>query len=454
MTLWRLILSEIAYRKLNFGLAVLSVAAATGCVAAVVVLLGAYDAHTEKMIADREAQTQADMQRMLAEREKQAKEEMARLEDEYRKITKDLGFNLYILHKDQDLGAFHNTQHASTYMPEDFGTRLAQSKVVTINHLLPILHEQARWPERDVDIHVIGTRGELAIVGADKKKPLRDLVPAGTVVLGYDLQKRLHLKQGDSVTFMGREFFVRKGDTPRGTFEDFTVWMNLADAQQLFGKEGKINVILALECDCQADRLDHVRAEVVKILPDTQIVEKSAMAEGRARARNQARATAAATVERVRSQSQESAAAALAEIRRERNQRREARQTLASVLVPCALFAATLLLGVLLFSNVRDRRSEIGILRAIGVSSWSVAGLVLARALLAGAAGALVGMAAGSAVGLLWAEPDMEAAAVHSFALRPQIGMLLMVPAWCAAASLMPALWAARQDPAAILGEV
>jgi hypothetical protein len=424
MSIWRLVLCEIGYRKLNFGLALLSVAMATGCVVAVVMLLGLYDAHTEEMVAARQAQTQ---------------EEMRKLEDEYRKITKDLGFNLYILHKDEDLNQFHTTQHATHYLPDFYGDSLARAGVVTVNHLLPILHEQTLWPEQGIEVHVIGTRGEIPIKGQDKKKPIRDLVKPGTVMLGFELQKRLKLQRGDSVRFKGHEFEAQKCDTPRGTFEDFTVWMNLADAQKVLGKTGLINVILALECDCQADRLVKVRAEITKELPDTQVVEKSVQAEGRARARNQAKATAAAAID---------------QIRRDRQQLREGRTTLAGILVPVVLLASTVWLGALLFSNVRDRRGEIGILRAVGVSSWSLAVLVLARSLLLGLAGAGFGYVAGLTIGVCWADHGMNVDFVAT-ALDPVlvVGLFLASPLWCGLASLMPALLAARQDPALILCE-
>jgi putative ABC transport system permease protein len=424
MSIWRLVLCEIGYRKVNFGLALLSVVMATGCVVAVVTLLGIYDAHTEQMVAARQAQTQ---------------EEMRRLEDEYRKITKDLGFNLYILHKDQDLNQFHTTQHATRYLPDDCGDQLARAGVVTVNHLLPILHEHVLWPEQGIEVHVIGTRGEIPIAGHDKKKPIRDLVRPGTVVLGFELQKRLKTKRGDSVVFKGHEFEAQKSDTPRGTFEDFTVWMNLADAQKVLGKTGLINIVLALECDCQADRLDKVRAEITKVLPDTQVVEKSVQAEGRARARNQAKATSAAAIE---------------QIRRDREQLREGRTTLAGILVPIVLLASTVWLGGLLFSNVRDRRSEIGILRAVGVSSWSLAVLVLARSLLLALAGASIGYAAGMAIGMGWAE-DGSSINLLATALDPVllVGLFVAAPLWCGLASLMPALLAARQDPALVLSE-
>jgi hypothetical protein len=468
MTIWRLVLREIAYRKVNFTLALLSVASAAGCVVAVVALLGLYDERAEQLIADRERQTQQEMHDRRLETEKQVRaaqqqtaREMSELEDKYRKITVDLGFNLYILHKDQDLAEFHHKHHATHYLPDDYGDRLAKAKVVTINHLLPVLHEYVAWPEKGIDVHVIGTRGEIPIVGQPAKKPIRDLVRPGTVVLGYGLQKKLNPKAGDTLVLLGEEFTVRKGDTPRGDFEDFAVWLNLADAQRVLHREGLINVVKALECDCQADRLDKVRAEIERVLPDTQVVEKSVMAEGRARARNQAAATAKAAIEQARVKGAEAIArveadgtAAVAHIRADRAQLRDGRMALAQVLVPVVLLAATLGLGLSFFSNVRDRRGEIGILRAVGVSSSAVATLVLSRALVVGLLGSLLGYALGILATLLWAEEEAVLEAALGVFDPVLLGVLVLGgAAWCGLASLPPALTATRQDPATVLCE-
>jgi putative ABC transport system permease protein len=467
MTIWRLVVREIVYRKLNFTLAVLSVATAADSVVGVWSLLGLYDEQTEALVAARERQTEQQMrdrqrqtEKETHDRQQRTEKEMRELEDEYRKITKDLGFNLYILHKQQDLAEFHQKHYATHYLPDDYGDKLAKAKVVTVNHLLPVLHEYILWPEKSIDVHLIGTRGEIPIVGQPSKKPIRDMVRPGTIVLGHGLQKQLnHPKAGDTLVLCGEEFTVRKGDTPRGDFEDWAVWLNLADAQRILDKKGFINVIKALECDCQADRLDQIRAEIAAILPNTQVVEKSVMAEGRARARNQARATAAAAIER----SQAEGAAAIAKVkadgsadiallRADRSQLRDGRVALARVLVPLVLLASTLGLGLSLFSNVRERRGEIGVLRAVGVSSAGVAKLVLSRALCIGLLGSILGEAVGVLATLAWAEGSGEEVAAS---LDPVLlGVVLLGgSAWCGLASLVPALVAARQDPAVVLCE-
>src|SRR5438105_7079834 len=88
MTVSRLILREICYRKLNFALGVLSVLVAVGCLVAALAFLHAHDLRTEEVIAAKEAET---------------RQQVAKLEDDYRKIGVGMGFNLLILPRDQNL---------------------------------------------------------------------------------------------------------------------------------------------------------------------------------------------------------------------------------------------------------------------------------------------------------------------------------------------------------------
>ena len=82
MTVWRLISREIAYRKLNFALAVLAVAVAVGCLVGELALLAAHETRAEKLGEDQAAA---------------ARDRTRRLEDDTRVITIKLGYNVLIL---------------------------------------------------------------------------------------------------------------------------------------------------------------------------------------------------------------------------------------------------------------------------------------------------------------------------------------------------------------------
>jgi putative ABC transport system permease protein len=425
MSIWRLVVREILYRRLSFGLGVLTVAVAVGCLVGQLTLLRHHDLRAEQV---------------LAEKEKETQEHMARLEDDYRKITRNLGFNIRILPKDLNLLNFYAKDYADKYMPEEYALRLAKAKVVTVTHLLPTLQQKIDWPEQELTVILVGTRGEVPILYQEKKKPIQDAVPRGQIVVGYQLHRTLsrarkeELKPGDKLTVLGHEFSVQKLHPKRGDQDDVTLWVHLEEAQKLLDKKGLINGILALGCNCSADRLGLIREEIAGILPDTQVEEFETKATARAEARNRAAAEATA---------------ALGREKKHQTVLRAEQEAFAAVLVPLVLLGAMISVAILGLNNVRERRAEIGLFRAVGLRSGQLFTLFVARGLVLGLLGALVGYGAGSLVGAF-------AEAVPGYDFSAFDGPLLVIvglaaPVLAAIACLPPAVLAMRQDPALVL---
>ncbi|MDA7510701.1 hypothetical protein N8612_03410 [Verrucomicrobia bacterium] len=270
MSIWKLILREIFYRKGNFAMALLSVTAAVSCLIGTLTLLRVDQARTDELLAEKEAAVE------LAGSE---------LVDAMRKITKGLGFNVVILPEDQDLNEMHLEGSLSKSMPEEYVDRLAKSDIVTINHLLPTVMKKLTWPEKDFPVIVYGTRGEVPIQHRDLKKPLLDAVPQGKMIVGFEVGEKLGLSVGDDVVLLGADFSIAKKHPQRGTVDDSTVWINLAQAQDLFGMKNLVHAIQALECYCVGDRITEIRKEIAGILPGTQVIERGQPALARAEAR-------------------------------------------------------------------------------------------------------------------------------------------------------------------------
>ncbi|MEM7015599.1 MAG: FtsX-like permease family protein [Verrucomicrobiota bacterium] len=265
-----------------------------------------------------------------------------------------------------------------------------------------------------------------------------ETVEPGTMVMGYELHNSLGLKEGDEVDFQGKKLKIAKAHKPRGSTDDITIWMNLGEVQQLLGKDGQINAIQALECNCASiDRLGEIRAELMDILPDTQIIETESTALARAEARNQAKATAEK---------------AIADVEREQQNLQDAREGFASVTLPVVALAAMAWIGLLTLTNVRDRITEIGILRAVGVKGGSIFSTFILRAALAGVVGALLGMAIFAV-----AFPAAAGRVFHGQGLTavvaPEvwIAALIATPILAAASAWLPAMLAAQKDPAEVL---
>lgn len=401
-----LVWSELRHRKLNAALAALAIAAAVGSSVAAATLLRAHHVRTAARVA--------------------------KLDDEIRKITKGMGFNILILPQDQNLADFHASDFAEKTMPYDYVQRLADSpQVVTINHLRPALVRKMEWPEQRRQILLMGVSGVVPFAHrGHQQRPLSEPVPPGTVHVGHVLASELGLRPGDEIVLCQRPLRVGTIHPQRGSKDDITLWIDLAAAQELLQLPGRINMIQALECNCASiDRLAEIQKEMGRLLGDqVQVIELATTAIARAQAREQVRAAGLATVERL--------------------------EQLLAVLLPLVTGAATLMVGLLTLMNVRERRAEIGILRAIGTRSRQIAQLFLAKGLLLGMLGAVAGYGGGFA-GALWGERMSAGAERLAWPLLFQPELLAAVavaaPLLTVLVSLWPARLAARQDPAVVL---
>lgn len=414
---------EIIHRKMNFFLTLAGVALAVSCVLATLAAMRCYDLNSDRLIAKMEEDT---------------RREMKKLEDDIRKTMKGLGFNIYIFPKDQDMGEVYDQGYASKTMPEEYATILANSKIVTVNHLLPSLTQKLEWPEKKRTVILIGVRGEVPLAHRDPKSPLIDPVKEGELVLGYELHRSLGLKEGDELVFKGKKFKLSKAHPERGSKDDITMWMNLSECQEILEKKGRINAIQALECNCATlDRLGEIRAELMQILPDTQITETGSTALARAESRNKAKATAQKQIAAAKSHRQQASAE---------------REKFAGILLPIVLLFAMVWTAMLSLMNVRERVMEIGVLRAIGVGFKIILAAFLSRAVLAGLLGAIAGVLGFVIVYPLVKERFFyEVSMMEAISVSEWILALFVAPILAALSAWLPSLVAAQKDPADVL---
>jgi len=414
-----LVYKEIKRRKLNFFLGLLSVLFAVSTVTGALTMLRIHDLNTFKLIS---------------QKEKETKERMDILEDDYRKIMKNLGFNLLILPKDQNVSDLYANDFASKYMPESYIDSLAASRSVLIRHLLPSLQQKVVWPEKQRTIVLTGTRGEVPFLHKAPKEPMMIAVPKGTVIMGYELHKSLGLKVGDKIKLMSRSFTVGKCNDARGNIDDITIWIDLKEAQELLNKPNKINAILALKCHCARSNMAEVRDEVHAVLPGTKVLEKGSKVIMRAEARDRA--------------TREAKEAIAAEVKHRENIRSES-ENFAAILLPLVILFSALWIVFLFIGNVRERKSEIGILRAMGVNEKTIMQLFFNKALIMGLIGAVSGFFLGIAIGSIWG----GVFSITLFNVNLLVSAVILAPVLSVAAAYIPATIAIRQDPAEVLKE-
>jgi len=418
----RLLIREILHRKVNFALGLLAAATATALVVA-----------GWELIARRERLTGDLIDRARAEVEASGRD----LNEAMVQITKRLGFNILITPKGQNFDDPFAPDYASRFMSEESADFLARSRVITINHILPALEQRVEWPERgNRALFLIGIKGQVPIPGNTEKRPIQEPVPAAGIVLGEALARREGIAPGDSITIRGENLKVIRIEPRRGDKRDLTGWIELSLMQRLAGRSGLINSIWALECTCALADVSKVREEIGRILPGVDVEEMGEKALARAEARKKTAEAAEAAL-----RAEEANRAGLLAVG----------DRFRLHAVPLALGVAAVLIGLLAAANVRERRSEIGILRALGVGSGPIAALFLGRAALTGAAGAVIGVAIGFVAGGMAFEAGWTA--VGFLGVRVLFVALLVAPLLSAVACWLPTLAAIRQDPAEPLSE-
>ena len=423
MTLFKLIGKEIKHRKLNFCLSIFAIGIAAASWLLSEAFLKSSHLKSEEIIKAKVDETETLMKK---------------LEDDIRKSMKGLGFNIYIFPEGQNMSEVYSQGFASKTMPEEYVYKLANSNIVTVNHLLPTLTQSLEWPENKRRIVLIGIRGQVPKSHGKPKKPLVNPILGNDMVAGYELHKSQGLKVGDKVKFMGQEFNISKAHPQRGSKDDITVWINLEICQKLLNKERQINSILALECNCASvDRIGEIRKELSAILPGTQIIEHDSKALARAEARTKTEKTAKKEI---------------ASIQEQQQQLQEKREGVVAVLVPFIGLLSLATIALLAFLNVKERIYELGLLLSIGVKTSKILTAFLMKACCSAFVGALLGIIIfylSLNVGNTKFFNGFEAAVLID--KNKILLTLILMPLLAIMATWLPALWAAQTDPAEVL---
>lgn len=334
-------------------------------------------------------------------------------ERETTRLMRDMGFNLLIVPKNTDMADFWSEDFGKQEMPEEYVHRLANYGGIAVQHLVATLQKKVTW--RDRKVLLTGVLPEVPIKDAAKKPPMGFRIPRGKVYVGYELASGLGLKDGETINVLGKDFVVERCLLESGSKDDIRIYGHLHDIQEILGSPGKISAIEALECLCQGERLATVRESIAKALPETKVTEFRSIAVARAETRKMV-------------------------------------ENYATFLIPTVFLICAVWVGFLALSNVRERRQEIGILRALGFRSGRIAALFLGRAVVLGLVGAAVGFVVGTALALRFGPQIFR---LTSAKITPMVSLLgwslVGAAALCAVASYLPTIVAVTQDPAVTL---
>jgi len=446
MNMLQLLKAEILHRKLNFVFSFIAVVTAATLFVAGPTILRGYQRDSDKRLTEMQQETD----QTLGEMEEKAVKDLAHLDKRTKRIMRDLGFNLRIVHKNTDLTQLF-AKFVSFDMPESYVDKLAGSPEITkIVHLVATLKQMV-----EVDGQsrlLVGFAPESTQSHIEQKSPMGFQIKPGTVYLGNVAAKKEQgmYQVGDKITVLDNEFSVARVLPLDGSENDVAIAMHLEDAQRVLNKPDLISEIVALGCKCKTvNRIEEITAQLETVLPDTQVIELRMQAIAREDQRK--------LVTKYNDQQMEDYKDTRKKIVDEET---AGKATMLNVLegvtnyvIPLIVLVCVIWIGLLAWSNVRERRAEIGLLRALGRNTSHIIVLFLGKAVLIGVLGGIIGCAVGAGLASQLAGTALFDGSLVNF--RPDTGILLATvlgaPLLAAMASYLPTLLAIRQDPAVVL---
>ncbi len=345
-------------------------------------------------------------------------------ENETRKIMREQGLNLYIFPKGTNLIDLYSINETETF-PEHYVDFLATSETFdAVRHLTGILQiKYPDWKDPNGSVHqivLVGYKDEAEQQYLPRQETMGFDVKKGTVQVGALVAK--NIKPGDPFIIEGidgktHRFIIDKRlEEGRGIL-DLGVSFYLEDLQEVMGMEGKINKIEALGCVCQDGRIKNARSQVQRLFSDLEVTEISSIADAR-------------------------------------EHQRAMMNRYGAFIIPFIVISCLLITGLLFHQNVNVRRKEMGLLKAMGRSSYTIVFMILFKAFMIGLIGGIIGFIAGSWIATYFGKEIFSFTAQSIKPAWPIFYWTIVVfPLLWMLSSWIPALIATRIDAARILSE-
>lgn len=334
------------------------------------------------------------------------------------RLTRDMGFNVRIIPGETDKNQFWVDGYSNLSMSQEVVDKLVTQKSVNYAHLTATLNKQMQWREKNVVLTGISSQ-EREPSGAIKSKMIF-AIEKNKVYLGYEVAHQFNIREGEVIDILGKDFKVSKTLAESGSEDDIRIYFDLGTLQSLIKMEGRINEVMAINCMCSTkngDPLGELRAELKKIAPEAEVIMKSSVADAR-------------------------------------EKQRKMTDKYFAFLFPIILIICALWLGSVTMTNVRERISEIGIMKAIGFTSWKISLQFFLRAFVIGIIGALIGFVVGTLISYQLGPKIFNVTEIY---IKPNYSLLywavMIGPLFAALTSLIPVLWAVNRDSAELLKE-
>jgi putative ABC transport system permease protein len=352
-----------------------------------------------------------------------------------------LGANILLLAKDATVQDYYSADFQQSEIPESYVSVLTNSGLQGLDNLSPKLSIPVEVGSRKATLTGILPRSEFkskiqwqgalgvfskpqncgtianipGITDTTKtqvrKRVIEDLA-ANAMLVGADIAASLAVKEGDSLTVLGKRFFAEAILPITGTVDDGRLFAHLHTVQKLAGKDSVLHSIEIVGC-CAAITAGLI-PKINKLLPDAKVVTISQIVSTQIRANT-------------------------------------VMKRISLIMLVVILVVGGASIANYMFANVYERRREMGIYMAMGANSSWILKLFLLKALIIGLAGGIFGYIIGSLLAMILGP---RIAGVTVFPLPMYAVYSVVISSVIAfAASAIPAINATKVDPSLIMKE-
>ncbi len=348
-----------------------------------------------------------------------------------------LGANVLVLPQGASVDDYHTADIDAPTFPEHYVERMVTSGILGVENISPKLTRRVRIGDIPIVLTGVLPDDEVAtkpvwLLDSDtaapehvcsgnsgthadprlQRKPI-DRLEKGQCLVGAAAAERLKLARGKAVTVEGSPFEVIDILDSTGTVDDDRLFVHLHEMQSLLDIGSNISAIEVMGCCSEVS--GGMLSKLRNVLPDTRVTSISQIVSTQVKTNS--------LMER-----------------------------LSWGILLIVLIVGGLSIGNYMWANVNQRRREIGILRMLGARRSNILGVLLAKALVLGVLGGVLGYAIGTASAILFGPSvlGLEVSALPSWILiSVALATLIAV-----VGSLLPAWLAARFDPSANMQEV
>ncbi len=347
-----------------------------------------------------------------------------------------LGANIMILPKSMNIQNYYDADVNSETIPEEYATLLADSslegvenfspkltsKVVVagkehiLTGILPVNEIKAKqsWEGKGIFSNpaTCGVKTPVTQQTQIRRNVIESL-GENEALIGFDVAQTQNLAENQEITVSDRKFKILSVLPMTGTIDDTRIFVNLRTAQEMTGNTGRISAIEVVGC-CQEISKGLIN-DINRMVPDAKVITITQIVDTQIRMN-------------------------------------KTMSDLSLLLLILIMLIGGATIANYMFTNVYERRRELGTLLAMGASSSMILYMLMIKALVLGFFGGIAGYVVGSAISMALG-PNITGTAVTPLW---NLGLLALAIAIITSilASIVPAYKASNVDPTVILQEV